>query len=405
MTSVVDAGFSTDRLDAIQDFLQAEYIDSGRLPCAQLTIARSGQSIHRISLGQMDVDQGLPLPENAIFRIYSMTKPVTSVAAMMLVEKGLLSLHDPVAHYIPSWSDLKIMGRSLSSAPKRPMIVADLFRHTSGLTYSFQQHSPVSEEYRKQRIGDVYGTLDLADTVEALATIPLDYAPGDAWNYSLSVDVLGHIVELVSGLSLDAYFKQHIFDPLGMHDTGFQVRDDQLDRLVTCYKLDPAGALVPDDVAATSPYRRTPSMLSGGGGLVSTSTDYMQFVNMLAGGGEHDGVRLLAPATIALMGMNHLPGNKDIGDLSRSSFSESVYPGMGFGLGFAVITDPVRTGMICSRGEMHWGGMASTTFWVDPAEQLGVVFMSQLVPSTAYPIRRQLRNLVYASLTQLYGRQ
>lgn len=406
MTETMDGGFCESRLEQAASFLQATYIDSGRLPCLDLAIERAGRPVRRFTLGWLDIEQRVPLPEDTVYRIYSMTKPVTSVAAMMLVEKGLLSLEDPVSRYIPAWSDLGVhAGGTIADgfttiAPWRPMAIIDLFRHTSGLTYDFQRRSAVDQAYRDLAIGQVHGDRDLAATAAALANIPLDYAPGEAWNYSFSVDILGYIVELVSGLPLDVHLDAAIFRPLGMHDTGFSVREDQLDRFATCYRLDEAGSLTPSDRAEDSLYRNRPTLLSGGGGLVSTTADYMRFAAMLAGGGATGDVRLLSPTAVAMMGLNHLPKGKEIADLSRSTFSESVYAGMGFGLGMAVITDPARTGMLCSKGEMHWGGMASTLFWVDPAEALSVVCMSQFVPSTAYPIRRQLRNLVYGSLVE-----
>jgi len=334
---------------------------------------------------------------------------------MMLVEEGRVALDEPVAKYIPEWKDLGVFVAGsapafLTRPPSRPMLIVDLMRHTSGLTYGFQQRSNVDAAYREAKIGDVEkaGTLD--SMIEQLAKIPLEFSPGEAWNYSVSTDVVGYLVQKVAGKPLSQVLAERIFKPLKMVDTGFFVREDQRSRFAACYSASAAGAmnlqatpgaaLTLNDDPATSPYLAPPKLESGGGGLVSTTADYLRFANMLANGGELEGARILSPMALRLMTTNHLPGGQDLTQLSRSLFSESTYAGIGFGLGFAVVFDPPKTLIPCSKGEFYWGGAASTAFWVDPVEKVSVVFMTQLMPSTTYPIRRELRTLVYSALME-----
>lgn len=382
------------------------YIEPGHLAGAHLLISRHGEMVLDRHWGKLDLARNVSLPNDAIYRIYSMTKPVTCVAALILIERGLLSLDDPVALHIPEWAGLGVDtsddGAEFSaSAADRSMLVVDLFRHTAGLTYGFQNRTAGDAAYRERGIGEPHGALGAAEIIAALADIPLDYQPGTAWTYSIATDILGFIVERVSKRPLDRFMADEIFGPLGMTDTGFQLRSDQADRFATSYRRTPDGALALHDDPNSSPFLAPPTFFSGGGGLVSTAADYMRFAMMLGNGGTFGAAHILSPTSVGLMGSNYLPGGRDIADLSRSAYSEALYPGMGFGLGVAVVTDPVRTGMLCSQGEMHWGGMASTVFWVDPAEALCVTFMTQLVPSAALPIRRELRALVYGSLTSL----
>ncbi|MDB5467105.1 MAG: beta-lactamase [Phenylobacterium sp.] len=404
MSKAKSLGFSRERLQRIDRFIQDRYIAPGRLPCAQVLVARKGEVVHQTLLGQQDPERGAPLAEDTVFRIYSMTKPVTCVALMTLVEEGLIALDDPVSKHIPEWKNLGVFaagleGAFLSTPPARPMQVVDLMRHTSGLTYGFQNRTNVDAAYRKLKLDDV-DTGDLDAMIATLAKIPLEFSPGEAWNYSVSTDVVGYLVQKVAGKPLDQVFQERIFGPLKMADTGFFVREDQKARFSACYTATPEGGLKLQDDPRASPYLGPPKLLSGGGGLVSTAADYLRFANMLVNGGELDGARILAPKTIRLMASNHLPGGADLTQMSRSLFSESTNAGIGFGLGFAVVFDPPKTLIPCSQGEFYWGGMASTAFWVDPVEEVTVVFMTQLIPSSTYPIRRELRTLVYSALME-----
>ena len=404
MSKAKSLGFSPERLARIDRLLAEKYIGPGRLPCAQLLVARRGETVHQTVLGQRDVERGVAATEDTVFRIYSMTKPVTCVALMTLVEEGLIALDDPVARHIPAWKDLGVysagLGPYLTTAPARPMQVVDLMRHTSGLTYGFQSRTNVDAAYRKLKVEEMHGDHDLEAFIGHLARLPLEFSPGEAWNYSVSTDVVGYLVQKLCGKPLSQVLRERIFDPLKMTDTGFFVREDQRARFAACYEATPQGGLKLQDDPSASPYLKPPALESGGGGLVSTAADYMRFCNMLANGGELEGARILSPMTVRLMASNHLPGGKDLTELSRSLFSESTNAGVGFGLGFAVVFDPPKTLIPCSKGEFYWGGAASTAFWVDPVEQVTAVFMTQLLPSSTYPIRRELRTLVYSALMQ-----
>ncbi|MEO7027664.1 MAG: serine hydrolase domain-containing protein [Caulobacteraceae bacterium] len=395
--------FSAARLRRLDDFFQRRYIDTRRLPGALTLVARHGEIAHLSVLGAADVERGEALREDSLFRIYSMTKPLTSVAFMMLVEEGAVALDDPVEAYIPAWRDLGVFVAGAfptfqTRAPERPMRIVDLLRHTSGLTYGFQSRTNVDAGYRKARIGELAGPLTLAATIDALAGLPLEFSPGEAWNYSVSTDVLGHLIEVVSGAPLPQFLHDRLTGPLGMTDTDFHVPAGMADRLTACYTRGEDGRMVLQDDPATSPFLKPPVFVSGGGGLVSTATDYLTFCRMLLAGGAANGERFLGRKTIELMTSNHLPGGRDLTEMSRSLFSEETNAGIGFGLGFAVCVDPAKTLIPGSAGQYFWGGMASTAFWIDPAEDLIVVFMTQLTPSTAWPIRRQLRTLIYSAL-------
>lgn len=405
-------GMCRERLGRIEQFIDQTYVSTGKLPGALVQVWRRGELTLNTALGMADRERQVPLAEDSIFRIYSMTKPITSVAIMMLLEECKIALDDPVSKYIPAWENLGVFAGGFmesfqTRAPARPMLVVDLLRHTSGLTYGFQQNSNVDAAYRKHKLGDlaVEGTLD--DMIAKLATLPLEFSPGEAWNYSVATDVLGYLVGKISGMSFDDFLKQRIFDPLGMVDTAFHVPQEKIGRFCACYAvgtlgskvISPRGPMLQDDPQA-SLYLKKPAFLSGGGSLVSTAADYMRFARMLLNGGELDGVRLLSPKTLALMTANHLPGGVDLPRMSRSMFSEATYEGVGFGLGFATTIAPASTLIPGSAGDFFWGGAASTFFWVDPQEDLIGLFLTQLLPSSAYPVRRQLRTLVYSAITE-----
>ena len=398
-------GMCSQRLARIDRFIADKYIESGKLPCAQLQITRQGQLVHQSVLGKASLETGAPMTEDSIVRIYSMTKPITSVAFMMLVEEGLVALEDPVTRFIPEWRDLGVYVSGLPGAfqtrpTDSPMRMIDLLRHTSGLTYGFQNRTNVDSAYRKSRCEPSEQTGGLGDFISALGKMPLEFSPGSAWNYSVATDVLGYLVGKISGMPFQDFLQQRILGPLGMVDTAFHVTDDKAARFAQCYVQAAEGRLTPQVVGPS--FREPPSAPSGGGGLVSTAADYMRFCEALRLGGVSgtgpNAVRLLGPKTLALMRSNHLPGGRDLADMSVSMFSEATYRGVGFGLGFAMTTDVARTGISGSLGEYWWGGAASTAFWIDPVEDLCVVLLTQFRPSSLYPIRRELRTMVSAAV-------
>ena len=398
------------RLARIDAFLQTRYIDTGKLPHAHLVVARGGQVVHRSLLGQATLataeTPAVPLAEDSIVRIYSMTKPITSVAFMMLVEEGKVALEDPVHRFIPAWRNLGVYvagapGMFQTRPTDVPMRMIDLLRHTSGLTYGFQTRTNVDAAYRSGMVEPFAQKDGLQGFIDALAKVPLEFSPGTAWNYSVSTDVLGYLVEVISGQPFAQFLQQRIFGPLGMVDTAFHVDEARLARFTECYVVGGDGKLAPATQGWPT-FKTAPAAPSGGGGLVSTMADYLRFCELLRRSGELDGVRLLGPKTLQLMRSNHLPtspkGGNDLADVSVSMFSEALYQGIGFGLGFAMTTDVAKTGIAGSLGEYWWGGMASTAFWIDPVEDLSVVFFTQLIPSSLYPIRRELRTLVNAAI-------
>ncbi|TAH65477.1 MAG: class A beta-lactamase-related serine hydrolase [Rhodopseudomonas palustris] len=398
------AGMSAAALQRIDDHLQRRYLDSGRFAGTQVLVYRRGAIVHHQVAGFADLERRVPMKPDTLFRIYSMTKPLTSVAFMMLVEEGRVALDEPVAKYIPQWANLGVFQAGITAPfltrpPVRPMQIVDLLRHTSGLTYGFQNRSNVDAAYRDKKIGEIEKSGTMQSMIDDLASIPLEFSPGEAWNYSVSTDVVGYLVEKISGQPFDQFLQQRIFDPLGMHDTGFHVPAAKAHRLAACYAADGKGGMTLQDDPATSSFLEPPSFISGGGGLVSTAADYLVFCRALLNRGELGGVRLIAPKTLKLMTANHLPGGRDLTEMSRSMFSEATNAGVGFGLGFAVTMDPAKTLLPGSPGEYYWGGAASTAFWIDPAEELITIFMTQLLPSSQYPVRRELRTLVYSAIT------
>ena len=412
MTKPESIGLSAERLARIPAFLEERYIRTGKLPCAQVQVWRRGALALDEVLGLADRERNRPLEKDAIFRIYSMTKPVTSVAFMMLVEQGLVALDDPVAKVIPEWANLGVFAAGTDAGwattpPARPMLMIDLLRHTSGLTYGFQMQGNIDAAYRKLKVAEDLRLGTLQEFIDKLARLPLVFSPGESWNYSVSTDVLGYLVEKISGMPFADFLQKNIFQPLGMVDTAFTVPADKKHRLTACYaagvlgsKAVKAGPPPLQDDPETSPYLTPTDFPSGGGGLTSTMADYMRFARMLLNGGELDGARLLSPKTLQLMTANHLPGGKDLTQMSKSLFSEATYAGVGFGLGFGVTVDPAASMVPGSKGDFFWGGAASTFFWVDPVEDLTVVFMTQLLPSSAYAVRRELRTLVYSAFTE-----
>ncbi len=397
-------GFDARRLARLDALLNDRYVAPGLLPNAQLLIARDGEIVHFSHHGAAR-ENGAPIDATSLFRIASMTKPVTSIAFMMLVEEGKVAVDTPVHHVLPEFTGIGVYNGGGAGVPfmtkptAEPMRMLDLLRHTSGLTYGFQNRSNIDAAYREGKLENWHGNFDLDEFVSALGRIPLEFSPGEAWNYSVATDVLGAVIQRVSCMKLDDFFRTRIFEPLGMHDTFFAVPEDKVDRLTDCYTWVPGGKPKMYDRGAASAWSRQPRFLSGGGGLVSTALDYHRFCSMCLNGGTVDGVRIVSRKSLDLMTLNHLPGGKDLASLSKSLFSETQNAGTGFGLGFAVNMDVAKSMMPGSVGEFYWGGMFSTAFFIDPVERIHMVFMTQLQPSNAYPIRRELKTLIYSALT------
>lgn len=391
-------GFSNRRLERINDWMK-RYVDAGKLPFAETLIARRGEIVFHQTIGHRDVENGLKAEPNGIHRIYSMTKPIVSTAIMQLLEDGRLQLDDPVAWHIPELSNLKVFeedGVSTKVAKKQPTL-HHLLTHTSGLTYGIFDPGPVGKAMRKAKIDFSEKHTRLDETVAKLAAIPLVFEPGTGWNYGVSTDVLGRVVEVASGMSLPEFLHDRLFEPLGMEDTFFAVPSDKLNRFSACYaKTEPHGIRRIDEIE-NSRYAHSVTMFSGGGGLCSTTQDYLRFMEMIRTHGGAGSDPVLGRKSVELMLMNHLPG--DMASIGQPVFSEMPMKGIGFGLGGSVVLNPAENQLLGTRGEWAWGGVASTGFWIDPTEELSVVYMTQLMPSSSYPLRRELRTLVYQAMT------
>ena len=396
-------GLSSERLSRIERHF-GRYVEDGRLAGWLAAVTRRGQVAYVARRGLRDREAGAPVEADTLWRWYSMTKPVTSVAAMMLYEEGAFDLHDPVGRWIPSLAHPQVYvagppAKPVTRPATEPIRIWHLLTHTAGLTYGFHYVHPVDAMYRQAGFewGPPHG-MDLEACVDELAALPLMFDPGSEWAYSVATDVLGRLVEVVSGQPLDELFRTRILGPLGMSDTAFWVGEDEADRMAALYTARPGTRLATrvDESAALHPRR----MLSGGGGLVGSAGDYHRFTQMLLRGGELDGVRILGPRTVGYMTTNHLPGGADLERFGRKLFAETNYDGTGFGLGFSVTDDAVAAKVLGSVGEYGWGGAASTAFWVDPAEELTVLFFTQLMPSSTHPIRPELKALVYQSILE-----
>jgi CubicO group peptidase (beta-lactamase class C family) len=396
------AGMSEARLERITEHFETRYVGPGKIAGCQITVVRGGHVAYARSLGLMDRERERPMADDAIFRIYSMTKPVASVALMQLYERGIFQLADPVHRYIPEWRTLKVGevqpdGTIDQVKPRRPMNMRDVLMHMTGLPGGLFPGNPIDEAFDRDRQAERKG-MTLERITALLANHPLKFHPGTQWNYGLSTDIVGRLVEILSGDPFDDYLRREIFEPLGMADTGFFVPPESADRFTALYQFRPGNTPALMDPAEGSRYLRPRSYLSGSGGLVSTTRDYVAFCRMLLNGGHLDGRRVLGRKTLELMTVNHLPGGATLMDLAIGGFGEAGFEGVGFGLGFAVGLGPAATAMAGSAGDFYWGGAASTAFWVDPAEDLFAIFMTQLLPSAAYPFRAQLRALVYQAI-------
>ena len=420
LVSPDSVGLSAKRLQRVSAWMRSQ-VERQRLPGVSVLINRRGDNAFFEAVGLADVEAGKPLAADTIFRIYSMTKPITSVAAMMLYEEGRFQLDEPIAKFLPEFTEMQVWtGGDLDHPrlePARSLItVRQLLTHTSGLTYEFMMNSPVDALYREHKIRYPGRTGTLAEVTQRLARLPLLFHPGSRWHYGVSTDVLGRLVEAISGQPLDRFFAERIFQPLGMVDTGFVVPADKLDRFAALYVPAP-GSVRPTPMDGVRPdqlhmepkggikladppngnFAQPGGTLSGGGGLTSTIADYLRFCRMLRNKGELDGQRLLGRKTVEFMTQNHLPGS--LADMGQARFfNEAPGEGMGFGLGFTVVLDSAKAQTMGSPGEYFWHGMASTQFWIDPVEDLIVLQMAQLAPSSTFPLRRELRSLVYQAL-------
>ncbi|MCX6048167.1 MAG: serine hydrolase [Chloroflexi bacterium] len=397
IVSPASVGLDATQLNRIAPHLD-RYVDEGKLPGYLVMVARHGKPAYLRAYGLCDVENQKPMAEDTIFRIYSMTKPITSVAIMQLYARGLFQLDTPVSRFIPAFKDLRVFvagnaEKYETTAASRPVTFRDLLTHTAGFAYGTSANHVVDTLYRERKI--LSGTLE--EMIQKLGELPLLFTPGTRWSYSAATDILGHLVELISGQSLDAYFAEEILGPLGMEDTAFYVPDAKAARFAANYTYHEGGMRLIDS-PDNSPYRQPPTFRSGGGGLVSTLHDYFRFAQMLLNKGELDGVRILGRKSVELMTMNHMPNNGDLSSMGMPVFSETPYDGIGFGLGFSVMLNPAQAQILGSPGEYSWGGAASTAFWIDPVEEQIVIFLTQLMPSSTYPIRRALRVLTYGAI-------
>jgi CubicO group peptidase (beta-lactamase class C family) len=402
LTKPEDVGLSSERLTRVNLWAQ-RLIDEGKLAGLITMVARHEKVVHFNTCGLADMRRETRMAGDTIFRFYSMTKPLTSTAIMMLYEEGRFQLDDPIARFLPCFNDMRVyvggMRGKLDTVPaERDITFRDLLTHTSGLTYGFMGATPVDAQYRDRGVDFQTSDKSLAEVVETAADVPLIAQPGAEWNYSIATDVLGHLVAVISGLPFDQFLRERVTGPLGMVDTEFHVPADKLSRFAANYTCTPDGRLMLIDDPQKSIFGKQRQICSGGGGLVSTATDYMRFCQMMLNKGELDGVRLLGRKTVELMTTNHLRG--DMAAMGQARFSESSYVGVGFGLGFSVMLDPAQAQILGTPGEYAWGGAASTAFWIDPVEDMAVIMLTQLMPSSTYPIRRELRVLTYQAVVE-----
>jgi CubicO group peptidase (beta-lactamase class C family) len=398
-----EVGFDPKRLANLDNHF-ARYVDTGLLAGWQIVVTRRGEVAHASTYGQRDVEAGAAVTPDTLWRIYSMTKPITSVAAMILWEEGRFELTDEISRWIPEFADVRVWDKGSALRPYlvpaiEPIRMWHLLTHTSGLTYGFMQSHPVDALYRAAGY-DLASTApgDLATTARNWAKLPLLHQPGTRWSYSVSTAVLGRVLEVITGQTLDEVIADRILAPLKMSDTRWWVDGEDAHRMAALYVPNPAnGKALRYDLIGAGAFKK-PEMLGGGEGLISTAADYHRFTQMLLNEGELDGVRLLSSRTVRYMTRNHLPGNKTLADLSTGGFAETTFDGVGFGLGFAILENAALAKVMGTEGLYYWGGAASTTFWVDPAEELTAMLFTQLMPSSLHPLRPQLRQMVYSAL-------
>ena len=399
-----EVGLDATRLKNIDKHFN-RYVDEGRLSGYAVAVARHGKVAHFGMYGHKDSETSAPITDDTMYRIYSMTKPVTSIALMMLVERGLLQLTDPVSKFIPSFGETRVWNtgtvlKPLTNALTEPIRIWHLLTHTAGMTYGWMYSDLVDDMYRRAgfEAGEAYKD-SLEVVCDKYAALPLLFQPGSSWNYSVATDIVGRVIEVVGKMPLDEFFDKNIFQPLEMHDTGFWVPEEKYERVASLYRYDETNHKKAKISGFANSSLEKPAFLSGGGGLISTAGDYFKFIRMLEGRGKSGNVQLLLPSTFEMMVMNHLPNNADISTFGRPLGEEIFYDGLGFGLGFGVVVDQAKTRVACPNGTFSWGGMASTAFWVDPVNEISAMFFTQLIPSSTYPIRQYLRSLVYAAVT------
>ncbi len=400
----IKAGFSQAKLARIDRHLIENYIAPGKIAGCQVMVARRGTAAYFKSFGEMDRERGRPVTEDTIFRIYSMTKPITSIALMTLYEEGRFQLNDPVHRFLPAWRNHEVWVRGeganmVTRPPASPMTMRHVLSHTSGLTYGALLDAdphPVNGVYQELGVRRSDGET-MTSFAEKLSRVPLRFDPGTRWLYSLATDVCGCLVEVISGQKFEDFLQQRIFEPLGMTDTAFWVPESKINRFAANYQRAADKSLQLIDDPLTSSYLTAPSFPSGGGGLVSTTTDYAKFCDMLRLRGSANGAEIIGSRTLALMTKNHILNSADLRQTAIGSFSETAYEGVGFGLGFATTLDEISSGTI-GAGDYYWGGAASTIFWVDPVEDLYAVFMTQLMPSATFNFRGQLKNIIYGAI-------
>ena len=399
-----EVGLDATRLKNIDKHFN-RYVDEGRLAGYAVAIARHGKVAHFGMYGHKDSETSAPITDDTMYRIYSMTKPVTSIALMMLVERGLLQLTDPVSKFIPSFGETRVWNtgtvlKPLTNALTEPIRIWHLLTHTAGMTYGWMYSDLVDDMYRRAGFEAGVAYKDSLEVVcDKYAALPLLFQPGSSWNYSVATDIVGRVIEVVGKMPLDEFFDKNIFQPLEMHDTGFWVPEEKYERVASLYRYDETNHKKAKISGFANSSLEKPAFLSGGGGLISTAGDYFKFIRMLEGRGKSGNVQLLLPSTFEMMVMNHLPNNADISTFGRPLGEEIFYDGLGFGLGFGVVVDQAKTRVACPNGTFSWGGMASTAFWVDPVNEISAMFFTQLIPSSTYPIRQYLRSLVYAAVT------
>ena len=397
MATPESVGFSAERLGQIDTFVRKE-IDEGRLSGVVTMVARHGKIVHFETAGDYGVNDSRSIEKDSLFRIYSMTKPITTVAAMMLYEEGMFQLNDPVSKYMPEFEDQTVERDGEIVPAASQMTIEQLMSHSAGLSYGWDPNSAVDRAYQE---ADLMGSRDLDEFIDKLAPLPLRFEPGTRYYYSVATDVLGALVERLSGMSLEEYFDKRIFTPLGMNDTYFNVPEDELDRLATLHYWDAEASRM-----APVPYEQVPlptnvTFFSGGGGLISTAMDYMKFSEMMRRGGSYNGVRILGPKTVQYMTIAQL--TQEVRDNGADQYpSMHLYPGQSFGLGFGVITDPGQSGVVSSKGEYSWGGAANTKFWIDPEEELVAILMTSFLGSPwSDQTRFLMKSATYQALTEI----